>query len=93
MTPCWGELLTPDRVTSGPNSQHFEVPHLLSPADTGREEAGRSLESSLILAQLPHQPVQRRFVLWGLGGSGKTQICLKYAQAHRERYASCRRSG
>ncbi len=70
-------------------NQHFEVSHLLSPVFTGQEEVSQCLESSLTLAQLPRQPVQRRFVLWGLGGSGKTQICLKYAQVHRKRYELC----
>ena len=32
------------------------------------------------------QKMQKRYVLHGLGGSGKTQICLKFAQDHRERY-------
>jgi hypothetical protein len=70
-------------------NQHFEISHFLSPVFTGQEEVSQCLESSLALAKLPRQPVQRRFALWGLGGSGKTQICLKYAQVHRERYASC----
>lgn len=30
---------------------------------------------------------QRKFVLYGLGGSGKSQLCLKFAEDHRERYA------
>ncbi|KAI9866891.1 MAG: hypothetical protein M1813_000833 [Trichoglossum hirsutum] len=30
--------------------------------------------------------VQKRFVLYGLGGSGKTQVCLKFAQDYREKF-------
>jgi primosomal protein N' len=67
-------------------NEHFEVPDLLSSVFTGQEDVSRRLDSSLALANRPSQPVQRRFVLFGVGGSGKTQICLKYAQAHRERY-------
>ena len=32
------------------------------------------------------QREQKIFVLYGLGGIGKTQICLKFAQDHRNRY-------
>ena len=31
---------------------------------------------------------QRRFVICGLGGSGKTQFCCKFAQHHRQRLVS-----
>ena len=31
------------------------------------------------------QKTQKRFVLYGLGGSGKTQICLDFAEKHQER--------
>lgn len=34
----------------------------------------------------PAREPQQRFVLYGLGGSGKTQMALKFASDHRERY-------
>lgn len=71
---------------SRPSNIHFEVPHLLSPVFTEQEEICQSLDSSLVLARPSRVPVQRRFVLYGLGGSGKTQICIRYAQVHREKY-------
>jgi hypothetical protein len=45
---------------------------------TGQDEVDRCLASSLALTKLPRQTVQQRFVLWGLMGASKTQICLKY---------------
>lgn len=67
-------------------NKHFEVPHLLSPVFTGQDEICRSLDSSLALSPPSRESMQRRFVLYGLGGSGKTQICVRYAQVHREQY-------
>lgn len=67
-------------------NKHYEVPHLLSPAFTGHDEICQSLDSSLVPAHPPRVPVQQRFVIYGLGGSGKTQVCVRYAQVHRERY-------
>lgn len=63
-------------------NQHYLVPHVLSPAYTGQGQVSKALEASLLSNDDPH-PVQRRFVLFGLGGSGKTQICINYAQSHR----------
>jgi hypothetical protein len=68
------------------NNKHFEVPHLLSPVFTGRHEDLQRLTQSFEVGPLPQVGFQRRFVLFGLGGSSKTQICLKYIQEHRERY-------
>jgi signal recognition particle GTPase len=62
------------------------VPHLLSPVFTGQNEICRCLDLSLALERHAQPQVQRRFVLYGLGGSGKTQICVRFAQVYRERY-------
>jgi hypothetical protein len=42
------------------------------------------LQESCLSPRLPK--MQRRFVLYGLGGSGKTQVSLKFAQDNRDRY-------
>jgi hypothetical protein len=62
-------------------NQYFEVPHLLSADFTGHGDICRSLENAFA------QPLmhQRRFVLFGLGGAGKTQTCLHYVNLYRER--------
>jgi GTPase SAR1 family protein len=53
---------------------------------TGREEDLQCLTTAFALGQPSQRHQQRRFVPFGLGGSGKTQICLKYVQDQRERY-------
>ncbi|KIW35358.1 uncharacterized protein PV07_02057 [Cladophialophora immunda] len=68
------------------NNSYFLVPHLLSTFFTGREDELRSLSAAFAGRHPLQGHHQRRFVLFGLGGSGKTQICLSYVQSHRERY-------
>ncbi|KAK4935621.1 hypothetical protein LTR10_023344 [Elasticomyces elasticus] len=68
------------------HNQHFQVPHLLSPVFTGRDDDMQSLTAAFVPVPPSQRPHQRRFVLFGLGGSGKTQICLKHVQDQRERY-------
>ncbi|KAJ9496115.1 hypothetical protein H2202_008361 [Exophiala xenobiotica] len=79
----------PRRITneqSVSNNKYFELPHLLSPVFTGRNEVLECLTASFATRSPLQRQHQRRFVLFGLGGSGKTQICLKYVQDQRERY-------
>ncbi|KAJ9493751.1 hypothetical protein H2202_010793 [Exophiala xenobiotica] len=65
---------------------HFEVPHLLSPVFTGRDNDLQHLTTSLATGLSSLRQHQRLYVIFGLGGSGKTQICLKYVQDQRERW-------
>ncbi|KAL8921610.1 MAG: hypothetical protein Q9172_003935 [Xanthocarpia lactea] len=79
---------------AGPNSpasrfrnKHFEVPRNPSSAFTGREEICKQLQAHCLLSsKLNPRRQQKRFVIHGLGGSGKTQVCLKFAQDHREEF-------
>ena len=68
-------------------NRYYKVPHNVSSIFTGREEISRSLQDLCLPSKPPSaQKTQKRHVLYGLGSSGKTQICLKFAQDHRERY-------
>lgn len=83
-------------ATTGPttpgsrfHNKHFEVPRAPSPAFTGREEICERLHARCLPSSKPNlQPQQKRFVIHGLGGSGKTQVCLKFAEDHCEEWAS-----
>ncbi len=66
-------------------NKHFEVSHIVSSVFTGREAILKRLASSLLGNGQSGQRTQSRFVLYGLGGSGKTQLCLKFTQEYRER--------
>lgn len=71
----------------GTRNKYYEVPHSLSSVFTGRDSMCRKLSESCLPSQKEDvSSVQKRFVLCGLGGSGKTQICLKFAQDHRDKY-------
>ena len=79
------------RLRQGPadtklGNKYFHVPHNVSSIFTGRNAVTRMLESKILEQPAPdrsHQ--QKRFVLYGLGGSGKTQFCLKFVQDNRDR--------
>ncbi|KAL2845384.1 tetratricopeptide repeat domain-containing protein [Aspergillus pseudodeflectus] len=56
-------------------NKHFYIPQNVMSYYTGREKQLSELEQML-----------DRFVIHGLGGSGKTQFCCKFAQDNREHY-------
>lgn len=74
------------KASERPCNKHFHIPQVVSSIFTGREDMAELVERSL-LAQESTESVhqQRRFIIYGIGGSGKTQFCCKFAQDHRER--------
>lgn len=68
-------------------NKHFELSFDVSPYFTGGDDVRRELRDYCLPSEdSPARNLQRRFVLYGLGGSGKTQMALKFANDHRERY-------
>jgi len=66
-------------------NQHFDLPQTVSNIFTGRDTQLKKLKHMLDVTTPPrHDNFQKRFVIHGLGGSGKTQFCCKFAQAYRE---------
>ena len=74
-------------ATSTPSyNKYYCVPYNLSGIFTGRDDVIQKLRNSCLPPKLKDRLTeQKRFVLYGLGGSGKTQACLKFAQDYRER--------
>jgi hypothetical protein len=73
-------------VSEAPRNEHFYIPQVVSSIFTGREDMSLLVERSLLADEddnITRQ--QRRFIIHGIGGSGKTQFCCKFAQDHRER--------
>lgn len=64
-------------------NEHFYA-QTVSSIFTGRKTELEKLKRDL-LAPSDENGVQRRFVVFGLGGSGKTQFCSKFAQENRQR--------
>lgn len=68
-------------TTTDPRNKHFKVEIEVSNNYTGREKLAQGLQKRIFA---PHSQ-QKRFVLYGMGGSGKTQFCSKFAWDNRER--------
>lgn len=69
-----------------PRNKHFHIPQAVSSIFTGREDVSRTVEDSLFAQESTQSfSQQRRFIIHGIGGSGKSQFCSKFAQDHRER--------
>ena len=94
-------MISSDKSVLGPRrNRHYSIPHRASPFFTGREAAMSMLEESFFGKTAEEQDSvgenedddivdrQRRAVLYGLGGTGKTQIALKFAEDKRDRFDS-----
>lgn len=76
------------RIVSIPKSRnkYLELPFNVSTYFTGGDDLLRELrEKCLPLRDSLAHIQQKRFILYGLGGSGKTQMALKFALDHQER--------
>lgn len=63
----------------------FDIPRTVSSIFTGREGQLKELKYMLDIATPQvRSHTQKRFVIYGLGGSGKTEFCCKFAQDNRE---------
>jgi Holliday junction resolvasome RuvABC ATP-dependent DNA helicase subunit len=50
---------------------------------TGRQDFLNALEE-FFTDQGPRQHLRREYLLFGMGGAGKTQIALKFAESHQQ---------
>lgn len=65
----------------------FDIPRTVSSIFTGRESKLKELKYMLDVATPQERShTQKRFVIYGLGGSGKTEFCCKFAQDNREQW-------
>lgn len=64
--------------------QHYLIPHDVSPRFLGREQALQAVWNSLN----PNENIDslKTFALYSMGGVGKTQIALRYANQSRKQY-------
>jgi hypothetical protein len=68
------------------SSKHFDIPQDISPIFTGQEDYLERLKSYFPVTPVDNQDQdQSRFVVYGVGGSGKTQFCSKFASDNRHR--------
>ena len=62
------------------------VPRSASRVYTGRGEIGERLAQVLSFDPSTPPKQQRTFVIIGVGGTGKSEVCLKFAEDHRDEY-------
>jgi hypothetical protein len=67
-------------------NKHFFTPQTVSSVFTGRENELELMKRHLITGASKNLSIQKRFVVYGLAGSGKTQFCCKFASDNRQRY-------
>ena len=73
----------PQRPEAAPKITHY-IPFTENPRFWGREEVLARIDAALLADPLNH--TLRSFVLHGMGGVGKTQIALKYANESRVKF-------
>jgi hypothetical protein len=61
---------------------HWIVPRLINPFYTGRRDVLDKLRQQLCGTETGEQ---KRVVIWGIGGCGKSEVCLKFADENREK--------
>lgn len=67
-------------------SRIWTVPKHSSKHFVGREDVLKDLHLAFTEDSSPGPAQRKTAVIHGLGGAGKSEICLKYAEAHREQY-------
>ncbi|KAN0070689.1 hypothetical protein V8E54_011558 [Elaphomyces granulatus] len=66
-------------------NKHYSVPHNSTGIFTGRDDVLQKIHDCCLPSRNENTlTTQKRFILYGLGGSGKTQICTRFAEVHRE---------
>lgn len=75
-----------DRKEPTMENKYYFVPHNVSTFYTGWQAIAQDLQESLLLQHSPRLDETRKvYVIYGLGGSGKTQSCLKFVHDYRKR--------
>jgi hypothetical protein len=87
------DLLKPQRQDSGSDdeTQAHENAWYVVPRSSSNYFTGRAMQAKLVKKKFSYTQGQSKreenqiFVIYGLGGSGKTQFCLRYAEENRSR--------
>lgn len=77
-------LVIPESATKPAFTSSMRRQPLSSSHFTGRGDFLRTLEE-FFTDEGPGQHLRREYLLYGMGGAGKTQIALKFAEKHRHR--------
>ena len=75
-----------DQTAIGHGNVHWILPRALNTLFTGRDELLLRIQKALRYNHTSSPNKQKRFVITGLGGQGKSEICLKIANELRQEY-------
>lgn len=69
-------------------NEHFVVSRRLNPLFTGREEELVRLKQALCpsLSANVQNKIPKIYIIYGMGGAGKSEVALKFAHEHRLEY-------
>lgn len=65
---------------------HWMVPRAINSLFTGRSDLLSRIQKALQSKSISVAQQQRRFVITGLGGQGKSEICLQIASLMKQQY-------
>ena len=65
-----------------PSNVHWCIPQPINALFTGRAEILKRIENAITITEDVN--IQRRFVITGIGGQGKSEICLKIVDQVRD---------
>ena len=72
------------RISEQSGNKYFSTPQRVSGNFTGRESIAAEIRDAFWpVNQNENINMQKRYIVYGIGGSGKTQFCSKFAQDHR----------
>ena len=81
------QYLASDSESNHVRNEWFLIPRCSSPYFTGRQFYAEAVRKRLgPVSHLDEANRHRICVIYGLGGSGKTQFCLRYAEDNKSRY-------
>ena len=68
------------------DNRHWLVPRRSNPLFTGQSGLRTKLKGQLLSAASSSHALEdsKVFVLYGIGGVGKSEVCIKFAEEHRE---------
>jgi hypothetical protein len=69
-----------------PRNQHYLLPRSVNSLFTGRDELLDRIQAVLRSNTTTSHIKQARFVITGLGGQGKSEICLQVADLMKDEY-------
>ncbi|KAE9379456.1 TPR-like protein [Stipitochalara longipes BDJ] len=77
------------REDADPLENFYKPPATVSSLFVGRVKERREIQDAFFRTAVPSEDlsqVPKRFVVCGIGGSGKTELCRKFAEDNKERY-------